>query len=363
VTLSTSGSSGTTITWASDTSGTIAVDGMVTRPAFGSGNAPVVLTATIDKNGTNDTKAFTLTVIENLTLAGDSVTYTAGVAFNMVYVPGGLSFKTKEDDSGTDSVTNAYLIGETELTYELWNTVYTWATTSGGYTFANAGTMGDGTGNTDQHPVTAINWRDAMVWTNALTDYYNDQNSSSLVAVYYSDSGYTTLIKDSSDGSYASSVNSTPGSFDNPYIKSNADGFRLPSTAEWSLASRYKGSDSSNGAYEYPASSGNWWTPGSYASGATADNTDAAATGAVAVYSANSTAAVKSKAANALGLYDMSGNVWEWNLDWHPNYNGSARMFRGGGWNNSASLQVGYWNNSYPYGEFYNSGFRLSRTL
>ncbi len=39
--------------------------------------------------------------------------------------------------------------------------------TGDGYTFGNAGTMGDGTGDTDQHPVTTVNWRDAMVWNNA----------------------------------------------------------------------------------------------------------------------------------------------------------------------------------------------------
>ncbi len=311
---------------------------------------------------------------------GDKTTFTTGSGnpeFNMVYVPGGLSFKTKTDDSGTDTVANAYLIGETEVTYELWSAVYMWASgdtdmngtidggeTAGLFTFSHAGVQGDGTGDTDQHPVTTINWRDAMVWTNALTEYYNAQNGTSLECVYYTDAGYTTPIKTSTD---IGSVNSTLGSEDAPYVKSDAKGFRLPTLAEWSLAARYKGSDNTNGAYEYPASSGNWWTPGNYASGDTqAYDAGTPTVGDYAVYSSNSgssTAEVKTKTANALGLYDMSGNVWEWNFDWHPDYSGSRRVARGGSWASSAgSLQVGGWGYGGPYGEGDGFGFRFSRT-
>ena len=55
-------------------------------------------------------------------------------------------------------------MAETEVTYALWTNVYNWAT-GNGYTFANAGLMGDEGDGTDtpQDPVTMINWRDAMV--------------------------------------------------------------------------------------------------------------------------------------------------------------------------------------------------------
>ena len=102
--------------------------------------------------------------------------------------------------------------------------------------------------------------------------------------------------------------------------------FRLPTEAEWEYAAR--GGNKSKG-YKYAGS-----------------NT----IGDVAWYSSNSnntTHSVKTKQANELGLYDMSGNVYEWCSDWYDsNYyssspttnptgpaTGSLRVFRGGSWN------------------------------
>jgi len=62
ITLPTSGSNGTTISWASSNAGVIATDGKVTRPAAGSSDATVTLTATITKGSASDTKVFPLTV-------------------------------------------------------------------------------------------------------------------------------------------------------------------------------------------------------------------------------------------------------------------------------------------------------------
>ena len=94
------------------------------------------------------------------------------------------------------------------------------------------------------------------------------------------------------------------------------------------------------------------------------------------------TGAVKSKDANALGLYDMSGNVWEWCFDRHnddPASNdaaykqggivtdpqgaasGSGRVLRGGGWRNSAGdCTVGARNRYDPGSRDYFLGFRLA---
>lgn len=103
--------------------------------------------------------------------------------------------------------------------------------------------------------------------------------------------------------------------------------FRLPTEAEW----------------EYAARGGKWSRDYKYAG---SNNLDA-----VAWYygnSANTTHPVGQKSPNELGIYDMSGNVYEWCLDWYGSYSsnsqtnpsgassGSYRVGRGGGWSSAA---------------------------
>ncbi len=305
--------------------------------------------------------------------AGDNETYTVeGVSFIMVFVPGGKTFPTGVNDDGTATVTNAYWIGETEVTYELWSAVRTWAmdtavdhdgdglTKSADgdddvYSIAQPGTKGDGTGDTVQHPVANISWRDAMVWCNALTELYNANNGSApdLDLVYYYDSSYTAPIRDSLDDNshptetpddYTYVYNPNAGGFDNPYVNTDAAGFRLQKGNEWELAARYI--------------DGNTWLYGDHVSGDLSgacfddksilgDQSLSTLFGNYAVYWDNSgisTAEVKSKidGHNALGLYDMSGNVYEWCYDWAPGYEESRRMWQGGSFQESGEyLRVG----------------------
>ena len=224
--------------------------------------------------------------------AGKQVTYTAdSVSFNMAYVPGGMTFPTDTSDLGTPAtVADAYWIGETEVTYELWVKVHDWATHADRgpniYTFANAGTQGDGDGDTTLHPVTTINWRDAMVWCNALTEWYNANNGSerTSTARITLTAAMLTPLRNAGDGSYGSSVNSTAGSNDAPYVDDAAKGFRLPTGNEWELAARWRDKSTNTvSGYKFP-----FFTTGMSASGATADCDDAAATGLVAWYTSNS---------------------------------------------------------------------------
>ncbi|MBQ9640595.1 MAG: formylglycine-generating enzyme family protein [Bacteroidaceae bacterium] len=129
--------------------------------------------------------------------------------------------------------------------------------------------------------------------------------------------------------------------------------FRLPTEAEWEFAAR--GGTKSQG-YKYSGS-----------------NT----LGDVAWYTENSsskTHAVGTKQANELGLYDMSGNVWEWCSDWYASTydssaqsnptgptTGSSRVRRGGSWyNNSGSCRVTYRNFNTPTISSYYNGLRLA---
>lgn len=304
-----------------------------------------------------------------------------GVDFNMVYVEGGLKFKSSTNEAESVTVAQAYEIGETEVTYELWKKVYDWATDpargSNIYIFGNTGRMGSLENDTqinNQHPVTMVNWKDVVVWTNALTEYYNAVYGTNYACVYTS---FNTPIRNSSNTNPAWQVliGQTPG----------AKGFRVPLSVEWELAAKYIGTTAPtiaplatqrtttivNGVTYY-------WTPWDYASGATASANDSlygydhgysrAETDDVAWYSANcgtavsvngSTNIVAQKRPNALGLYDMSGNVWEWTAALKGQ---NDHVIRGGSWMDNVGIMVGIIGAYDTDEQLAGIGFRLART-
>ena len=132
--------------------------------------------------------------------------------------------------------------------------------------------------------------------------------------------------------------------------------YRLPSEAEWEYAAR--GGNQSRG-YLYSGSN------------------DVNEVGWYSGNSGSKTQPVGGKKPNELGLYDMSGNVWEWCEDnWHDSYQnaptdsrpwvdnprGGSRVLRGGSWNNlRMGLRAADRDWSAPFNRFKNFGFRLAR--
>lgn len=316
---------------------------------------------------------------------GAAIEVGAGTStFEMAFVPGGMVFPTGIDDTGRARIGKAYWIGRTEVTYRLYSTVYRWATSpergEASYSLSSPGYPGAIPGpdipatpdprTNDLHPVTLINWREAMVFCNALTEWYDATTGANLDCVYYQDPDYRKPLR-STDRVFK--VDLKPGSQDDPYIRAvrpgnigmegcTASGFRLPTALEWEFAARYHGDRNDDGDILDPGE----YYPGTYASGAEADTSDPTATGKVAVYAANSgnfSAPVASKLPNALGLYDMSGNVWEWCFDGTPDAARPVRYSMGGPWNASPEfLRIG--GRNYPTLYFPNSwnGMRVALT-
>jgi len=232
----------------------------------------------------------------------------------MVLIPAGSFQMGGGDEIPAHSVTlSAFYLDRYEVTKALWDEVYAWAVAHG-YTFDNAGT-----GTAPNHPVHDVSWFDMVKWLNARSE------KEGRMPVYYEDVAQTIIYKTYKLWNFPPSK-----------VKWVANGYRLPTEAEWEYAARggtttrfYTGSCISTDQANY---NGNYPEPGC----PTGQNR-------------GGTTVVGSFAANPWGLYDMAGNVWEWTWDWFGSYSSSAvtdprgpdsgsnRAARGGAWDRTAS--------------------------
>lgn len=166
-------------------------------------------------------------------------------------------------------------------------------------------------------PVEQVSWYDALLFCNELTK----QTLGEEACVYYSDKWFINLY--TAEHAKTEMV---------PFMDFSKKGYRLPLETEWELAAR--GGN--------PADEATWRLRYSGS-----DNIDE-----VTWYNGISQSRsheVGLKSPNALGLYDMSGNVWEWCWDWLstvdaqtppmgpdlPSRFGANRVYRGGSWGRS----------------------------
>ena len=254
-----------------------------------------------------------------------------------------------ESDAPVHAVfVSAFYMERTLVSFASWTPIYQWATANG-YRFDNAGLA-----KASDHPVQTVNWFDAAKWCNARSQHHG------LTPAYYTDAGLTALY---TSGQAA------------PFVKWSANGYRLPTEAEWEKAAR-----GGLSGQRFPWGNTITTNQANYHGNTTAYNLSGlfGYNPAYATGGSPFTSPVTAFPPNGYGLYDMAGNVLEWCWDWYGgNYyssstgtdphgpaNGSGRVLRGCAWYDGADFaRCANRYNSAPPNADNNSGFRCVRGL